>query len=71
MEVRSRIDGEFNGYDGDALFKLVNGQVWQQKRHRYKYRYAYMPAVRIYRDGAKYMMEVACMDEPIEVVRIE
>ncbi len=71
MEVRSRIEGEFNGYDGDTVFRLLNGQLWRQAYYRYHYRYAYMPEVRIYRDGGKYMMEVSVMDEPIEVVRVE
>jgi len=70
-EIRSRIEGEFNGYDDGAIFELANGQVWQQKRYRYKYKYSYRPEVRIYRDGGKYMMEVAVMDEPIEVVRVD
>jgi hypothetical protein len=70
-ESRSRIDGEFNGYDDGAIFKLANGQVWQQKKYQYRYKYAYRPEVRIYRDGTKYMMEVAVMSEPIEVVHVD
>src|SRR6202023_336528 len=67
--VRTRIEGEFTGYDDGAIFKLANGEVWQQKRYRYRYKYAYRPEVRIYRQGGDYMMEVSCMDEPISVVR--
>ena len=48
---------------------LINGQVWQQKLYRYQYRYAYRPEVRIYREADQYMMEVAVMDEPIEVIQ--
>lgn len=29
-EVRSRIDGEFTGWNGRTRFKLQNGQIWQQ-----------------------------------------
>lgn len=28
--VRSRLPGEFRGWGGKAVFKLENGQVWQQ-----------------------------------------
>ena len=66
-EIKSKIDGAFDGYNGDAIFRLANGQVWQQAR--YKYKYAYRPEVRIYRTGAQCLMEVSVMDEPIEVVR--
>lgn len=69
QEIHSRIDGEFNGYHDSAIFKLANGQVWQQRRYRYRYRYAYRPEVRIYKEGGRYMMEVAVMDELIEVVQ--
>ena len=29
-EIRSNIDGDFNGWNGKTRFKLTNGQVWQQ-----------------------------------------
>lgn len=29
-EIRSSIDGEFDGWGGKTRFKLANGQVWQQ-----------------------------------------
>lgn len=70
QEIRSRIEGEFNGYDGGAVFKLDNGQAWQQRHYKYIYRYAYRPEVRIYREGSRYMMEVAGMAEPVEVIQV-
>lgn len=29
--IRSRIVGEFRGWDGDTVFQLQNGQTWQQR----------------------------------------
>ena len=29
--TRSRIDGRFDGWSGKTLFRLQNGQVWQQR----------------------------------------
>lgn len=29
-EIQSRYDGKFEGWDGDTIFRLENGQVWQQ-----------------------------------------
>jgi hypothetical protein len=69
-EIRNRISGEFNGYDDGAVFRLDNGQVWQQKRYKYKYKYKYRPTVRIYESSGRRLMEVDCMDEPVEVVRV-
>src|SRR5690606_4924947 len=37
--IESRIDGEFEGWEGETVFKLLNGQIWQQIDGRYKYRY--------------------------------
>lgn len=30
-EIRSRIAGDFVGWDGETIFKLENGQVWKQR----------------------------------------
>lgn len=68
-EIRSKIAGAFRGYRDSAIFRLTNGQVWQQRRYKYAYKYKYRPDVRIYQDGSSYMMEVDCMDEPVEVIR--
>ena len=37
--IESRIDGQFEGWDGDTLFQLSNGQIWQQTQYAYTYRY--------------------------------
>ncbi|MFA6392725.1 MAG: hypothetical protein WCW54_01405 [Candidatus Paceibacterota bacterium] len=71
-EFNLQIDGEFNGFNDGAVFKLTNGQVWQQKRYKYMYRYAYRPYVRIYRDGTKWILEVKLTGcEPIEVIKVD
>ncbi|TQV84097.1 hypothetical protein FKG94_05375 [Exilibacterium tricleocarpae] len=30
-DIRSRIEGAFSGWDGKTVFRLQNGQVWQQR----------------------------------------
>jgi len=30
-EVRSRIAGDFDGWSGETVFRLENGQVWEQR----------------------------------------
>lgn len=67
-EIHSRLAGAFTGYHSGAIFRLTNGQVWQQCRYKYKYKYKYRPRVRIYSEQGKRLMEFECMDEPIEVV---
>src|SRR3989344_2622108 len=46
--IESSIDGEFNGWEGETIYKLINGQYWQQSAYHYHYHYAYSPKVLIY-----------------------
>jgi hypothetical protein len=70
-DIESQIDGEFNGWEGETIFKLRNGQVWQQRSYSYHYKYAYAPKVLIYRSGAVYKMRVDGVDTEIAVRRIK
>ena len=45
--IESQIEGEFTGWDGETIFKLVNGQIWQQSTYAYTYSYKYRPKVMI------------------------
>ena len=72
QDINTKIDGEFNGFNNGAVFKLSNGQVWQQRRYKYMYRYAYRPNVRLYREGVKCMLEIKLSGcEPIEVIKVD
>jgi len=31
--IESRVDGEFEGWDGETIFPLTNGQIWQQVQY--------------------------------------
>ncbi len=68
--IESRIDGTFNGWSGDTIFKLTNGQIWQQSSYGYRYRYAYRPEVLIYPTSGGYKMKVDGMDDAIFVKRL-
>jgi|SoiMethySBSTD1v2_1073268.scaffolds.fasta_scaffold723574_1 hypothetical protein len=69
--IESRIDGEFTGWEGETIFKLLNGQIWQQSSYAYKYKYAYSPKVLIYKSGATYRMKVDGVDTEISVRRLK
>jgi hypothetical protein len=66
----SRIEGECEGFDGDRVFELVNGQKWQQAVYKYKYRYSYRPVAKIWRDGGQHHIEIEGMGEMIQVRQI-
>jgi len=69
--IESCIDGDFEGWEGDTIFKLENGQIWQQTSYSYTYHYAYRPEVIIYPTGGKYKMVVVGVSETIYVERLK
>lgn len=68
--IESAIAGDFNGWDGETLFKLDNGQLWEQAEYDYMYSYSYRPDVTIYETDAGCRMKVEDEDETILVRRI-
>ena len=70
-DTESRVDGEFEGWEGDTLVKLMNGQIWEQSEWHYEYSYAYMPRVTIFRAGGQCKMWVEGIDEPVGVTRVK
>jgi len=69
--IESQIDGEFSGWEGETIFKLTNGQIWQQAAYAYTYSYKYRPKVLIFRIGGGYQMQVDGMDSRIRVTRLK
>jgi hypothetical protein len=69
--IESQIEGTFNGWSGDTIFKLNNGQIWQQASYAYTHHYAYRPEVVIYKTGSGYKMKVEGVDDTINVKRIK
>lgn len=70
-DIESEIAGDFNGWDGETIFKLTNGQIWQQAEYDYEYEYAFQPEVTIYKSAGGYKMKVEGMDDTIYVKRIK
>jgi len=69
--IESCIAGDFEGWDGETIFKLDNGQIWQQVSFAYTYRYAYRPKVLIYKSGGIYKMTVEGVTGSITVQRLK
>ena len=67
--IETRIDGDFDGWEGQTGFTLQNGQVWQQAGPGAKYYFANAPRVVISR--ASYKMKVEGMTGEIAVRRVK
>jgi hypothetical protein len=69
--IESAISGDVEGWSGDTIFKLDNGQIWEQAEYDYDYFYDYNPDVTIYETSAGCRMKVEGEDETILVKRIK
>ena len=68
--IETQIDGEFEGWEGETVVKLMNGQVWIQIEYHYEYHYAYMPNVLIYQSGGVWKMKVEGTNKAVGVERL-
>lgn len=69
--IETQIDGDFEGWDGDTVWKMANGQIWQQAEYSYTYSYAFCPEVVIYRSSGGWKMKVEDESEVVAVKRIK
>jgi len=71
--VESHIDGDFNGWEGETIYKLDNGEIWQQSTYHYHYGYAYRPEVVIFKStsGTCHIRVMDDDDEGVDVTRIK
>ncbi len=68
--IESRIEGDFEGWDGETIFKLDNGQIWQQVSFAFTYHYAFRPKVTIIKTHGAYKMVVHGVSGTIFVKRL-
>ena len=54
-----RIDGEFEGFNDEVLFKMGDGTYWVQAQYQYWYHYAYRPDLIITEENGRYILTVA------------
>jgi hypothetical protein len=69
--IESQIDGDFNGWEGETVIRLTNGQIWKQSAYYYEYHYAFMPKVLILESGAIYKAKVEGTEESVAVIRLK
>jgi len=69
--IESNLAGEFNGWEGETIFKLDNGQIWEQAEYAYTYSYSYRPEATIYQVDGGCRLKAEDEDETIMVRRIK
>lgn len=70
--IKTRIAGEFTGWDGDTIFRLQNGQIWKQRLDgRWHYR-ADSPEVELHKNLMGFwVLTVVETDKSIGVKRLQ
>lgn len=63
-----KIDGEFEGFNDEVLFKMKNGTWWIQAQYKYWYHYAYSPDVVITDMNGEYLLMVSNNCVPVRRV---
>lgn len=56
---QGKIDGEFEGFDDEVVFKMMNGTYWIQARYEYWYHYAYCPDTILQEENGHFNLTVA------------
>lgn len=68
--IQSKIKGTFNGWDGNTIVELINGQKWKQSTYAYSYSYAYNPDVIIYQSNFGFKIKVKGNNQTVDVERV-
>lgn len=66
----SYICGDFEGWDGDAVYELDDGSRWELVAYNYLPAYSYRPRTIVWRDGTRYFLEVQGMKDRPEVQEV-
>tara|TARA_Y100000593_G_scaffold95004_1_gene198083 strand:+ start:7246 stop:7632 length:387 start_codon:yes stop_codon:yes gene_type:complete len=69
--MKSSISSDFEGFDQGNIYKLLNGQIWQQTEFHIHIHIAVFPQALIYKDGTQYKMKVEGIDHAVAVKRIK
>ncbi len=59
------------GWDGNTVFRLANGEVWEQAMPRIRALFLRRPDVRVWRFGEIYFLDVEGAHDPLRVRRVK
>ena len=69
--IESRIISNFNGLNFRNIYKLANGQIWEQTDFRMRVSVRFNPSVMIWNNGRIFKMKVEQIDHAVTVIRIK
>lgn len=66
----TQIDGDFEGFDDEVLFKLMDGSYWIQDEFKYWYHYESCPKVNILEKSNRFFLQVDGQNEIVPIRQI-
>lgn len=67
---KTKIDGDFEGFDDEILFKFVDGTYWIQSQYMYWYHYAFRPDVNLLRANGRFYLQIDGKDKIVPIRQI-
>ncbi|HEV2702589.1 MAG TPA: hypothetical protein VGV09_13215 [Steroidobacteraceae bacterium] len=67
----TNILGTFNGWDGQTIVKLLNGEIWRQTSYYYEYHFSVNPGVHFHQSGEGWKMQVDGTQGLVDVERLK
>jgi hypothetical protein len=68
--IESKVDGQFEGWEGNTVVRLINGELWQQTDGHISIAVKIMPDVLIYRSDGQWKMKVEGIPKDVAVERL-
>jgi len=68
--MRAQIDGTFHGFSGETIFRLTNGQTWQQSVYKYRYNYSYRPHIELRSLGGRHELFFPHINDSVVVHQV-
>ncbi|PKQ61195.1 hypothetical protein [Labilibaculum manganireducens] len=70
--IETRINGEFTGWEGETVVKLINGEIWLQQDYQIDYKYLFSPEILIYKSSSGvFKMKIEGVEKSVIVKRLK
>ena len=65
-----RIKGDFKGWNRGNVYKFEDGERWRQVSAEYEHAYEESPEGTLLEEGARWYLELECMDTRVQVRKV-
>ncbi len=70
--IESSVDGEFNGFDGNTVIRLLDGSLWEQTEFYWEWHWAYLPKATVFRSrSGEWKMQIAGIRRSVGVRKLK